>query len=359
MSVPPRWLLLGLTGVVNLLAKVRRRLLPRHVAAIELGTMSWVAQALAAFCDLGLPQALAREPKTAAELSAQGYGRADKLFRLLRALAAYDVVRYAGGDRFTLGHLGKGLVGERSASPMVLYANAPWHLQGYSKLAQSIRGTSSGFETAHGAPLFAYFQQNAQAGAVFDAAMQSLTPLFAHAFAHAYDFSKLSHVVDIGGGTGVLLALVLERYPAMRGTVFELPAVARRAREIARTDEMGERLQIAEGNIFADAPPAADAYIFSHVLHDWDDESCIRMLQNVRRAMPPNGRVLVYEVVAARPNNAWSQDRLQDIEMLAILPGRERTREEYGSLFSRSGLRLNRVIPASAPESIIEGVLDD
>jgi hypothetical protein len=316
--------------------------------------MSWVAQALAAFCELGLPLALAGEPKTAAQLSAQGYGDADKLFRLLRALAAYDVVRYAGGDRFTLGHLGKGLVGEHSGAPMVAYANAAWHVQGYTQLAPSIREAQSGFEIAHGVPLFSYFEREPAAGAVFDAAMQSLTPLFAPAFAQAYDFSTVNHVVDVGGGTGVLLVSVLQRFAHIRGTVFELPAVARRARELARMRGLSDRLQAADGNIFTDAPPPADTYIFSHVLHDWDDASCIRMLENVRRAMAPAARVLVYEIVAPPPNNAWSQDRIQDIEMLAMLPGRERTREEYASLFSRSGLRFNRIIPTAAPESIIE-----
>ena len=110
----------------------------------------------------------------------------------------------------------------------------------------------------------------------------------------------------------------------------------------------------APGDFFTDAPPAADVYILSHVLHDWDDDSCVRILQNVRRAMPAGARVLAVEILVEPERNAWSQDKITDLEMLVTLTGRERTREEFTALFARSGLRLERVIPTSAAESIIE-----
>lgn len=349
MSVPPPWLFRAVTRIADALVKLRRRIIPRHFAAIELGTMSWAAQSLAAFCELDLPEALAGGPKTADDLTALGYGERERLFRLLRALAAYGVTRYVGSGRFALGHLGKALIGEHSVAPMIRYANAAWHTGAYTCLAEAVRKNTSGFDLNEGKPLFGYFAEHREAGALFDAAMQSLTPLFAGAFAKAYDFRGVHHVVDIGGGTGLLLKAVLARHPHVRGTVFELPAVAAR---VATT----ERLRAVEGSILSDAPPQADAYIFSHVLHDWDDASCARMLQNVRHTMPPHARVLVYEIVASPPNNWWSQDRITDLEMLAMLSGRERTREEFAALFERAGLRLNRVIPTGAPESILESV---
>lgn len=352
MNTLPPWMVGVVTRIADALAKLRRRLIPRAYGIIELGTMSWVAQGIAAFCELGLPDALANGPRTAEELSAHGYGDRDRLFRLLRALSAYDVVRHAGGNRFALGHLGEALTGENSAAPMMLYANAPWHISAYGHLAAGVRANRPGFEVGEGVPMFAYYEQHPQAGAMFDAAMQSLTVLFAQPFAAAYDFSAMQHVVDIGGGTGVLLATVLARFPQLRGTVFELPGVVARMRG-------GERLSAVAGSVLTDAPPTADAYIFSHVLHDWDDDACVRMLRNVRRAMPQNARVLVYEIVAQPPNNWWTQDRISDLEMLAMLPGRERTREEFESLFERAGLRLNRIIPAAAPESILEALPDN
>jgi hypothetical protein len=349
MSVPPPWLVVAVTRVADALAKLRRRVVPRRFGIIELGTMSWIAQSVAAFCELGLPDALAKHARTADDLAAQGYGHRDRLFRLLRALAAYDVVKYAGEGRFALGHLGKALTGENNAAPMVIYANAPWHTAGYLNLAAGIRENRSGFDVAHDTPMFSYFESHPQAGALFDAAMQSLTPLFAPAFAAAYDFSQMHHVVDIGGGTGALLAAVLARFPHLHGTVFERPSVVERV-------QVRDGFGAVAGSILADAPPVADAYILSHVLHDWDDDSCVRMLHNVRRSMPLRACVLVYEIIAPPPNNWWTQDRITDLEMLAILPGRERTGGEFATLFQRAGLRLNRIIATGAPESILEAV---
>ena len=102
MNVAPPWLVQIVTRVADALHKLRRRIIPRHYAIIELGTMSWVAQSVAAFCELGLPDALARGPVTADELASQGFGDRNALFRLLRALAAYDVVRFLGGNLFGL-----------------------------------------------------------------------------------------------------------------------------------------------------------------------------------------------------------------------------------------------------------------
>jgi len=353
-NVPPGCLVRAVTRIADALAKVRRRLVPRHFSAVELGTMSWVAQSVAAFCELGLPDAFANGARTSGELAAEGYGNERMLFRLLRNLAAYDVVKYVGHDRFSLGHIGRGLTGEHSAAPLVLYANAPWHVKAYAHLASAIRAGRPGFELSEGMPMFEFFGKNERAGALFDGAMQSLTPLFAGALAAAYDFGQFQHIADVGGGTGILLSTILEKYPRVHGTVFELPAVAQRTRELAQVMGLSERLKVVEGDIFVDVPPHADAYILSHVLHDWDDDSCVLILQNLRHAMQPDARLLIYEIVAAPPNNHWSQDRITDLEMMAMLSGRERTRDEFDALLSRSGLRLVRIISTAAAESIVE-----
>jgi O-methyltransferase len=357
MHTPPRWLVRSLTRLTDRLAKLRRRLLPRHYAAIELGTMSWVAQGMSAFCELGLPDALENAAQTASELARRGYGQEDMLFRMLRALSAYDVVRYVGDGRFGLGHIGKALTGSHSAAALIRYANAPWHAQAYAMLAQGVQSGRPAFEIAMGMPMFEFFSKNEDAGAMFDGAMQSLTPLFARAMADAYDFNQFRHVVDVGGGTGVLLATILAAFPRLRGTLFELPSVIARTREMDHERAVRLRLELAEGNMFEDPPPAADAYILSHILHDWDDEACARILRNVRRAMRSGSRLLVYEIVAAPANNQWSQDRITDLEMLAMLSGRERTREEFESLLAASGLRQTGVISTASAESIIEAAL--
>ncbi len=338
---------------------MRRRLLPPAFAALDLGTAGWTAQALSAFCELELPQALAGRSCTAAELSAAGHGNEALLFRLLRNLCAYDVVRYAGDGRFALSHVGKGLIGRQSAASMIRYANASWHAAAYASLAQGIRRNASGFAAAHGQALFERLRENSAAGALFDAGMQAMSRLYAPPFAAAYDFSHCTSVVDVGGGTGVLLQAIVERYPNVRATVFELPACAQRARAVLDASAFAACIDVVEGDILRDAPPPARAYVLSHVLHDWDDETCAKMLANVRRSMAVESRLLVYELIAPSTNNAWSQDRLTDLEMMAMLPGRERTRKEFDALLQRSGLRVRRVLPTAAAECIVEAMRDD
>ncbi|MFN2449629.1 MAG: methyltransferase [Candidatus Baltobacteraceae bacterium] len=347
------WVVPLFTGCSDMLAKLRRRLMPRSFAAIDLGTMSWVAQSICAFCELGLPDALAHGPRTPADLAQRHFGNEAFLARLLRSLAAYDVVRYCGGSRYALGHVGKALTGPDSVAPMILYANAPWHVGAYAHLAQGVRAGRSGFDIAAGQELFAFLSADPDAGRVFDGAMDALNPLYARPFAQAYDFAHVRSAVDVGGGNGLLLRAVAWRFPHVRCTVFEMPGV------VARANRGGEAVAFIAGDMFTDVPPPADCYILSHVLHDWDDAACTRILANVRAAMTLDSRLLVYELIAPPPNNRWSQDRITDLEMMAMLTGKERTREEFVQLFTRCGLRMRRVLRTAASESVIECVRDE
>lgn len=328
--------------------------MPRHYAAAELATMSWVSLAVAAFCELELPDALAGGARSAAELSRLGYGNEAMLTRLLRSLSAYDVVRSVRGGRFALGYAGQAFTGPNNAAAIARYANAPWHLSGHLHLAQAVRSGRPGFELAEGHSLFTRLTNDEASGRIFDAAMESLSAIFAPAFASAYDFDGTTHVVDVGGGTGFLLETLLSRFANLRGTVVDVEPVVQRGRAIVRAQSLARRLQFHAADILADVLPQGDAYVLSHVLHDWDDEQCFAILHGVSRAMRSDARLLIYELIVEPEGNAWSQDRLSDIEMMAMLPGRERTRNEFAALLTRAGLTLCRVIPTAAAESIIE-----
>lgn len=340
------WAVRVLTRCAATIAKVRRRLAPREYAALELGTASWVAYALCAFCDLGLPEALttARTPE---ELAAAGYGSAPLLARLLRSLAGYDVVKRLRDGRYALGHVGLALTGKGSVAPMIRYANAPWHAGAYHRLADAIRHGGEGFTPAHGAPLFTYLGEHSQESKLFDDAMNALGELYADPFARAYDFASARSVVDIGGGTGALLAAVRARFPHVEATVYELP-------HVVRATPPREGIVFVEGDIVSQPPPQADRYILSHVLHDWDDERAAAILRNVRASMRDDARLLIFELIAGEDGNSWAPDRITDIEMLTMLGGRERTRAEFSALLERCGLTLLAVHPAGVPEAVIE-----
>lgn len=331
------------------LATLRRRLIPPEYAALEIGTASWVSSALAAFCELGLPQALAQRPMSADELAQAGFGSRAMLERLMQALRSYDIVRRDPSGRYELARVGRALPGEHGLGAMIRYANAPWHALAYAHLAQGLREARSGFECAHGEPLFAYLRRDAHAGTLFDDAMTAIAHLYGRALARAYDFSGVADVLDAGGGSGALLLEVKQRYPHLRCTVFETAEVVRRANGGA------QQIEFVEGDLLRDVPPRAQVYLLSHVLHDWGDDSCERILRNVAQAMNPQSRLLIYELLAVS-SGSWRPERVSDLEMLAILPGKERTRAEFEVLAARAGLCVRRVIATGAPEAVIECV---
>jgi hypothetical protein len=107
------------------------------------------------------------------------------------------------------------------------------------------------------------------------------------------------------------------------------------------------------GDFFISVADGADAYVLRHVIHDWEDDDATAILGNCRNAMNPQGRILVVESVVPRGNEP-SFGELLDLMML-LVGGRERTEDEYRRLFSRAGLKLNRVVPTAHEVSIIEG----
>jgi hypothetical protein len=174
------------------------------------------------------------------------------------------------------------------------------------------------------------------------------------AMVEAYDFSGIGVVADIGGSKGAVLIALLNKYPQMRGILFDLPGVAERARAEINAAGLSNRCQIVSGSFFESVPPGADVYLMRHIIHDWDDDKCATILRNIRKVMAPGGRVLVVENVIP-PGNDPSFGKLLDLVMLVIPGGEERTAEEYRKLYQTAGFRLTRIVPTREEVSLIEG----
>lgn len=144
-------------------------------------------------------------------------------------------------------------------------------------------------------------------------------------------------------------------HPQIRGTLFDQPEVARRAITSSKIVEILPRCQVIGGNFFAEVPPEADAYLLKWILHDWDDAASIDILRSCRKGIKPAGRLLVVEYVIGPPN-AFPDGKLMDLNMLAMTGGRERTCEEFASIFAEAGFRLLSVSPTVTEFSILEGV---
>jgi hypothetical protein len=202
--------------------------------------------------------------------------------------------------------------------------------------------------------------EHPEEAANFDAAMGAFTAQIATAVAAAYDFSGFRRVVDVGGGNGALLVGILRAHPSLKGTLFDLPQVVERARPRLREIGLGDRCEAMGGDVFAEVPGGADAYLLKHVIHDWDDDSAVAILQNCCKAMSPAAKLLIIEGVYPRCVDQSEASRgaaANDVNMMVCTGGRQRSEAEFRSLYSAAGFVLSRIISTDmAFASIIEGV---
>jgi hypothetical protein len=204
-------------------------------------------------------------------------------------------------------------------------------------------------------PLFDYLGQHPDAASHFSGAMVGFHGSEPPTVAEAYDFSGIETVVDVGGATGNMLSAVLSRHAHLRGVLYDLPHVVRDAPALLRARGVDARVAIEPGSFFDRVPSGGDAYLLSHVIHDWSEEQCLTILGHCRAAMRPDGRLLIVETVLPE-GNAPHQGKLQDLVMLVFPGGQERTEAEYAALLAKAGFRLRRVVPTTSVVSVVEAV---
>ena len=212
----------------------------------------------------------------------------------------------------------------------------------------------SGFTKVFGQPLFDYLGTHPEVAPIFDAAMGAIHGHETPAMLEAYDFSSIHVLADIGGGNGSLIAATLQRYPKLKGILFDLDHVVRRTRESLMAFGVEDRCSLVEGNFFKSLPCGADTYLFRHIIHDWSDEQSVQILKNCRKVIPNTGRVLIIEAVVPTGNKP-SLAKDFDMVMLVLPGGIERTEEEYRILLEEAGFQLSSVTATTSAVSVVEG----
>lgn len=231
---------------------------------------------------------------------------------------------------------------------VMMTSNSHWLPWG--RLAEVLRTGVSGSQHAFGTDLFTWFQrdENKEEWEIFNSAMTSFSSGIAQLVVEAYDFTPFRKIVDIGGGHGGMLSRILEKTPDAQAVLFDLPGVVEGA------PSLGERVEIVGGDFFEAVPKGGDCYTLKHIIHDWSDEDCKKILGNIAAAMEPGGKVFVIELVmpeSPEPHPA----KFMDVNMLALTEGgSERTEAEYADLFSSAGLKLNAIHPTQGPVSLVE-----
>jgi hypothetical protein len=207
-----------------------------------------------------------------------------------------------------------------------------------------------------GHALFDFLTQNLQEASHFSEAMLGIHGGEPPAVAAAYDFSRFGTIVDVGGATGNMLAHILARHLTPRGVLFDRPHVVCDAPKLIGDRGLTDRMSIEPGNFFERVPAGGDAYLLSHIIHDWNEDQCLTILGNCRRAMKPQSALLIIEFVLP-PGNTPHFGKLADMVMLAMPGGEERTEHEYGTLLNKAGFAFNRVVPTESAVSVVEATV--
>jgi hypothetical protein len=313
-----------------------------------------VAQSISVAAELGIADQLARGEKSSSQLAALLNADQQKLHRLLRFLASVGIFQQVNTD------------GAWHMTPLAgfLLNDAPYSVRAgarmlgrmsatYPHMTENVLTGKCAYNLAFGRSIFEDLLSKPEDAAIFDAAMNSFHGGETEAVLDAYSYEGIKILADIGCGAGTVLMATLKRYPALRGMLFDQTHVLERTADNVRLAGLEGRCQMYAGSFFEAIPAGADAYTMRHILHDWADDLCVRILVNIRKALPADGRLLIIEAVVPEGNDP-SMSKLFDMFMMIFPDGRERTEAEYRNLLSAGGFTLRSVTPTLSPVSVID-----
>ncbi len=337
--------------------------LEAEATVMRLAMGAWVCQAMSTITRLDIPDFLEDHgPATAEDLvSKHGVAaRPELLERTLRACASAGLVNEDAKGRFGPTVLTRVLAGKspRSMKHLIAAMGATWWRL-WGELEPILRTGESGPERLFGMSYWDYCQSNPKEMEDFGAAMRSTSQRSLPGILEHSDLSGARRVADIAGGLGHVAIAFLRHYEHLEAVVLDLPELSDMARRDAEAIEAGvrERLTFQPGDMFDSVPPA-DVYFLKHIIHDWHDEECKRILSNCRQSMIGEGKLLCVDVVLPPMGDTGGfSGKFFDVDMIAFAMGKERREEEWQALYRDSGFEIVAVTPLNDDfgTSLIEG----
>lgn len=296
---------------------------PPHIQLSIMSRWYVVSRAVHAIAQLGVANHLSSGPQSSAELAEATGTQAELLDRLLRFLSCYGLFHYENGV-YSLTELSKPLSDDdpHSIRDVLCMADDSWW-QAFSQLDKSLVTGKPAFDLQHGDNFFHFLSKNPEKQCHFDKGMAKLSSYDDGVIAQAFDFSVFSSVVDMGGGRGGLIRAIIQKYPKVRGILFDTASVI----DQLNAKDFSNRITLQKGDFFASIPQT-DAYLFKGVLHDFNDELMHQIITNCRKHIAKTARLFVVEQVMPDDNKPHP-NKTMDIVMMVLLGGRQRTLSEW------------------------------
>jgi hypothetical protein len=355
---PPAWAVRAVIGLRRFITRLADRFSPADLALLDHATGVCNSTLLGAIARYDIADFLAARGPASADVIARELGlNADVLHRSLRTLANMGIFEMSSDGTFANNRMSLPLrSGQLSrVREWLLYFSSGSNVASWSDFAETLRTGESAFRRAHGVSVWDWFESHADERNIFAECMLGLTAADAPVIAQLYPFGEVQRLCDVGGGRGLLLSEIALRHPQLRGVLLDSPGVLESAKLLLAQRRVSDRIELAPGSFFEAVPPGCDAYLMKNILHDWDDETCTRLLKNVRRAATPGTRMLLCGAIAERCSRDILATRA-DLQMAVVCDnGRERDLGELSRLLDGAGFRYQRVFQFPTI-SVIEGV---
>ena len=339
----------------HFLVRLSKKLTPANVAIIEMVQGFYVTKAIGVAADLNLSEHLKQSEKSISELSRITNTHEESLYRMMRMLASQGIFIEKKNQIFKNNRLSNSLLDQQnSMRHMVMHQVNGINWKMFEELDYVVKSGKNAAQKVLGMDVFEYLEKNPDKNKLYNHAMTNSSLMLSYAILSEYNFKKADTIIDIGGGQGILLAMILQKYKSVQGKVFDLPHVVEGAKEIAQQYNVSERLETIPGNFFKSIPSGGDMYFLKSIIHNLSDDQCVHLLKDIKAVLPENGKILIFEPIIEM-NNRYSFAKLYDIQMLVGRSGgKERTRYEFEHIINDAGLKLKQIKRTAAPFSIIE-----
>ncbi|KAJ3081982.1 hypothetical protein HK102_001989 [Quaeritorhiza haematococci] len=350
--------------LINLCERFLDLVMPPPAKFIKMSMGFLLERCLYVAAKLRIADVLDREPNkkaTIGVLAEKCGARENELERVLNCLIMHGIFRKTGQHEFANNWNSVVLKSDHPDSMMdfILHFGEAGHDAGRHMLEMITDKTSDkcAYErSSNGEPFWTWLgrPENKESRDSFDRAMISMNNLL-NTIVEDFDFSPYDTVCDVGGGFGGFLRQLMNRYPGIRGTLFDLPNVIQQAEQTWNKEcsELVSRNTFVKGSFFDSIPPSQSAYILRQILHDWTDEQSISILKTVRASASPSSTLLVIDICMDKlfhPAQIFA-----DLHMLNMFGAKERSVEEMRGLFEKSGWRMEKVWTGRTTHAVYVG----
>ncbi len=356
-NMPPVWVFSIISSFRNFLKKTYYRFVPPSMAVFEKAQGFWIAKAISVACELNLSEIVAKNEKSVEEIAGASKTDTSALYRLMRALASEGIFEEIRPKVFKNNKFSNALREQPgNLKNMIIHQLNETNWDVVNQLKYSVTSGTNAAQKLLGTDIFTHLQNTPEKNELYNKAMSETSRLSSAAIVSAYSFNGIGTLADIGGGEGMLLCTILQKNQSVKGLLFDLSHVVKTAGNMVQRFGVEDRVKIVPGDFFETTLPKANAYLLKNILHAFDDEACIGLLQSISNEMKGKGKILVIETVISEDNKAGF-GKLFDLQMLIVTEnGKERTAREFRNIFEFAGFKLTRVVKTVSPFNIIEGV---